>query len=134
MKRILFLIVASIFMHFRGMSQSVSDKTQTQKIKLIGNSHMDPVYRWRWNEMVNREIDKTFSDVLDEMDKNPELSYAQSYLLYYASIQQKYPDLFEKVKQSIKDGRWSVVGGQWVRARRNDVIRRKPHPTIFSRA
>jgi hypothetical protein len=56
MKRTLFLIVASIFIHLNGISQPDSGKTNTQKIKLIGNSHMDPVYRWRWNEMVNRAV------------------------------------------------------------------------------
>jgi alpha-mannosidase len=114
MKRILFLILACMLIHLSGISQTDSDKTSTQKIKLIGNSHMDPVYRWRWNEMLNREIYKTFSDVLGVMDKNPELSFAQSYLLFYATVQQEYPDLFEKVKQSMNEGRWSVVGGQWV--------------------
>ena len=114
MKRVLLLIVAIIFISFSGISQTESDHDKTQKIKVIGNSHMDPVYRWRWNEMVNHEISKTFSDVLDELDKNSELSYAQSYLLYYSTIQQKYPELFESVKQSIAQGRWSVVGGQWV--------------------
>jgi alpha-mannosidase len=114
MNRTLFLSLACIFIHLNGISQTDANKTTTEKIQIIGHSHMDPVYRWRWNEMVNREIAKTFTDVLNEMDKHPDLSFAQSYLLYYETIQQKNPQLFERVKQSMKDGRWSLVGGQWV--------------------
>ena len=90
------------------------ERSQIQKIKVTGHAHMDPVYRWRWNEMENREIYKTFSDVLNMLDTFPNLHFAQSYLLYYETVQNRFPDIFEKVKKSIADKRWSVVGGQWV--------------------
>jgi alpha-mannosidase len=97
-----------------GYGQSDSKTIKTQKIKVLGHAHMDPVYRWRWNEIENREIYKTFSDVLHELEEHPELQFAQSYLLYYSVIQKHFPNLFEEVKQSIKNKKWSVVGGQWV--------------------
>ena len=106
---ILFFIL--IFPFLICKSQEKRDKLN---VKLVGHAHMDPVYRWRWNEIENREIYKTFSDVLNVMDSVPELHFAQSYLLYYEAIQKQYPALFEKVKQSIAQKKWSVVGGQWV--------------------
>lgn len=109
----LLFIVISLF-NLNGYGQTFSDKIDTQKVKVIGHAHMDPVYRWRWNEIENREISKTFSDVLNSLDKYPELHFAQSYLLFYSTIQKRFPALFEEVKQSISDKRWSVVGGQWV--------------------
>ncbi|MDX1286210.1 MAG: hypothetical protein R3182_14420, partial [Draconibacterium sp.] len=89
-------------------------QSEKQKVQILGHAHMDPVYRWRWNEIENREIYKTFSDVLNVLEKYPDLQFAQSYLLYYETIQKKFPNLFVEVKQSIKDKRWSVTGGQWV--------------------
>jgi alpha-mannosidase len=95
-------------------SQSGSQGKNEKIVFVVGHAHMDPVYRWRWNEIENREISKTFSDVLNTMKKYPELQFAQSYLLYYATMQERFPLLFEEVKQSINARRWSVVGGQWV--------------------
>jgi alpha-mannosidase len=94
-------------------SQS-QEKTKPIDVKVVGHAHMDPVYRWRWNEMENREIFKTFSDVLNELDTFPDLHFAQSYMLYYETIQNRFPELYKKVRQSISEKRWSVVGGQWV--------------------
>lgn len=114
MNRILLICITILSFQINGISQSRTKKTDVQKVQLVGHAHMDPVYRWRWNEMVNREISKTFTDVLAMMDKYPDLSFAQSYLLFYDVIQQNDPELFEQVKQSMQDGRWNVVGGQWV--------------------
>ena len=109
------LLLISIFLfNLSANSQTDPGKTSAQKVYVIGHAHMDPVYRWRWNEIENREIYKTFSDVLDALDRYPDLHFAQSYLLYYASMQEKFPELFEEVKQSINSKKWSVVGGQWV--------------------
>ena len=114
MQRIYFLIIAFLVFNTHGNGQSDSKETNTQKVKVVGHAHMDPVYRWRWNEIENREIYKTFSDVLDVLHDYPELQFAQSSLLFYATIQNSFPELFSEVKQSIQDNRWSVVGGQWV--------------------
>ena len=110
---ILILLILFLFSS-QSNGQLNSIKTNTQKVKVIGHAHMDPVYRWRWNEIENREIYKTFSDVLNVLNKYPELQFAQSSLLYYSSLQKQFPSLFKKVKQSIRDKKWSVVGGQWV--------------------
>ena len=104
-------VLLLIFSFLNGYSQ---DNSSPMEVKVTGHAHMDPVYRWRWNEMENREIYKTFSDVLNMLDTFPDLHFAQSYLLYYETVQNRFPKLFERVKKSIADKRWSVVGGQWV--------------------
>ncbi|MBT3384665.1 MAG: alpha-mannosidase [Prolixibacteraceae bacterium] len=114
MKHLKLLFIAIFVFNINGFSQSDSEKIKSQKVKVIGHAHMDPVYRWRWNEIKNREIFKTFSDVLNSLDKYPDLKFAQSYLLYYSTIQNYLPDLFEEVQQSINNKKWSIVGGQWV--------------------
>jgi alpha-mannosidase len=114
MKRIIIFLGFIFLCQLEGLTQSKVDDLKTQKVMVIGHAHMDPVYRWRWNEIERREVYKTFSDVLNVMDEYPEVRFAQSSLLYYLTIQKKFPKLFDKVKQSIADGRWSVVGGQWV--------------------
>lgn len=114
MKKLQYLIIISLLFSLYGYGQPVTKNVEKQKVKIVGHAHMDPVYRWRWNEMENREIFKTFTDVLSVLDKYPTLRFAQSYMLYYSIIQKNFPILFEQVKQSITDKKWNVVGGQWV--------------------
>jgi len=114
MKRTGFLFIAIMLFCLNSYSQSYIKKDKDMTVKVVGHSHMDVAYRWQWNEMENRELFSTFSKVLDVLDNHPELHYVQSYLLYYSTIQKRFPKLFNKVKQSIKENRWSVVGGQWV--------------------
>jgi hypothetical protein len=47
-------------------------------LHLVGHAHIDPVYRWRWNETVHRVARDTFRGVLDMMDKEPGLIFVQS--------------------------------------------------------
>lgn len=96
--------------------QEPSDGKQVKEIYVMGHAHMDPVYRWRWNEIINRELENTFTNVLDVLEEYPDLHFVQSYLLYYETIQKHFPELFARINASIENGRWSVVGGQWVEA------------------
>ena len=82
-------------------------------LHMVGNSHIDLAYRWRWNETVDRVGPDTFEGVLRMMEKDPGLTYAQSQMALYEQIQKNNPDLFSRIKEKIADGRWSVVGGQW---------------------
>ena len=107
-------ILGGLLVLFQATGVYSQDDSSKQTVNLLGHAHMDPVYRWRWNEIENREIFKTFSDVLEVMENNPKLKFAQSYLLYYETLQKNFPALYQKVLAQIKEKRWSVVGGQWV--------------------
>jgi len=114
LKNLVILFLCLIAVAFSTTAQNEERSVESQKVMLLGHAHMDPVYRWRWNEIENREIYKTFSDVLTMLEKHPELQFSQSYLLYYETVQKRFPALFEKVKKAIAEGRWSVTAGQWV--------------------
>ncbi len=81
---------------------------------MVGNAHIDMAYRWRWNETVDRVVPDTFWGVLKTMQAEPDLTFAQSQMVLYETMQIYYPDLFKAIKEKIKEGKWSVVGGQWV--------------------
>lgn len=111
---IFLLLLSFLNLSFTGYSQQKPNENNKQQVYILGHAHMDPVYRWRWNEIENREIQKTFSDVILMLDKYPDLQFTQSYLLYYESLQKNFPALFEEIKQKINEKRWSVAGGQYV--------------------
>ena len=77
------------------------------------NAHIDAAWLWRSAETI--EVCKnTFSSVLNMFDARPDFTYTQSSAAYYDWIERLYPDLFKRIQQRVKDGRWEVVGGMWV--------------------
>lgn len=80
---------------------------------MVGNAHIDQAYRWKWNETVRTVLPYTFRGVLDLMDREPGITYAQSQMAIYEAVRKEYPDIFARIRQKIREGHWAVVGGQW---------------------
>jgi alpha-mannosidase len=79
----------------------------------IGNAHIDPVWIWDWREGM-REVTATFTAAADRLDDCDDLFFTASSAAYYAWVEQMDPVLFERVKKHVRDGRWNIVGGEWV--------------------
>jgi alpha-mannosidase len=81
---------------------------------LVGHAHIDLSWLWRWEETVADIATHTFGGTLDQMDKLPGLTFAQSQAAIYEAIERDHPDLFARIARKIKDGTWVPVGGMWV--------------------
>lgn len=84
-----------------------------EKYYLIGNAHLDPVWQWRVPEGLSL-IRSTFRSALDRMKENANYKFTSACAGYYFWIKNIDPDMFEEIKQRVKEGRWGVVGGMWV--------------------
>jgi alpha-mannosidase len=82
-------------------------------VRAIGNSHIDMAWLWPWTETVE-VVRNTFQSVLDLMREYPDFKFTMSSARTYEWMQEKYPDMFEQIKQRVKEGRWEVIGGMWV--------------------
>ncbi len=82
-------------------------------IRATGNSHIDMAWLWPWTETVEVVRD-TFQSALDLMREYPDFTFTMSSARAYAWMEDKYPALFEQIKQRVKEGRWEIVGGMWV--------------------
>jgi len=80
---------------------------------LTGNSHIDAAWLWPWTETVD-VVKRTFGTAAQLMNEYPTYTFTQSAAQYNVWIAEKDPDLNERIKQRIKEGRWEVVGGMWV--------------------
>lgn len=83
------------------------------KIYLIGNAHLDPVWLWRWQEGF-AEIKATFRSVLDRMNEYEDLKFASACSAYYMWIEQSDKAMFEEIQKRVKEGRWNIVGGWFI--------------------
>lgn len=89
------------------------------KIHMVGHAHLDLVYRWRWSETVHFALVETFENVLELMELDADLIFAQSQLALYEAVEQHHPHLFQKILEKIKAGKWVVVGGMWTESDMN---------------
>lgn len=80
---------------------------------MVGQSHIDVAWLWPVRETV-RKVSRTFSTVDALMDEYPEYRYAQSQPQLYAFLKENDPELYARVKERIRQGRWELVGGMWV--------------------
>jgi alpha-mannosidase len=83
------------------------------KISLIGHAHIDMAWLWDWRETVE-VCRNTFTSVLGFMDQFPDFKFSQSQAQAYEWMEQDYPEIFEKIKKRVAEGRWEIVGGMWV--------------------
>jgi len=93
--------------------QSLNPWLKQFTVRAVGNSHIDMAWLWPWTETVE-VVRNTFQSVLDLMREYPDFKFTMSSARTYDWIQEKYPDMFEQIKQRVKEGRWEVIGGMWV--------------------
>lgn len=82
-------------------------------VSAVGHAHIDSAWLWPVRE-TRRKVARTVSNVLALMDKYPDFTYAMSSAQQYAWLEQDHPDLFVRMLQRIKQGRFIPVGGMWV--------------------
>lgn len=80
---------------------------------MIGNTHFDPVWLWRWDEAM-ASIRATFRSALDRMKETPEFIYSFATPPVFEWIRQTDPDLFAQIQQAVAEGRWELAEGWWV--------------------
>ncbi len=84
-----------------------------KKYHLIANAHLDPVWQWRFSEGLSL-VKSTFRSALDRMNEFPDYTFTSACASYYKWIKLSEPEMFEEIKERVKEGRWAVVGGMWV--------------------
>ncbi|MGC5221721.1 alpha-mannosidase [Micromonospora sp. DT81.3] len=84
----------------------------------VGHAHIDSAWLWPVRETI-RKCARTFSNVLDLMEQDPDFTFACSSAQQFAWIRDGYPKLFERVRARVLEGRFIPVGGMWVESDTN---------------
>ena len=89
--------------------------TQDATAVCIGHTHIDCA--WRWTLKQTREkVQRSFATVLELMRRYPEYKFMTSQALLYKNLKEEAPELYEEVKERIREGRWECEGAMWVEA------------------
>jgi alpha-mannosidase len=99
---------------------AVEAAASSHRITAVGHAHIDSAWLWPTRETI-RKCARTFSNVLALMDEHPDFVFACSSAQQYAWVKQFYPELFERIRQRVAEGRFVPVGGMWVESDTNMV-------------
>lgn len=81
----------------------------------VGHTHID--IAWWWTvEQTREKAARSFATVLKLMEEFPDYKFMSSQPQLYRFVKDRYPELYERIKKRIKEGRWEPEGGMWVEA------------------
>lgn len=86
-----------------------------KKFIMVGNTHFDPVWLWRWDEALS-SITATLRQALKLMDDYEDFYYSFSAPAVFEWIKNTDMNLFNQIKKRIDEGRWELCEGWWLQA------------------
>ncbi|GMQ58522.1 alpha-mannosidase [Vallitalea sediminicola] len=81
----------------------------------IGHTHIDVAWLWTL-EQTREKVTRSFSTVLKLMEEYPEYTFMSSQPQLYKYIKEDHPQIYEKIKERIEEGRWEPEGSMWLEA------------------
>lgn len=91
---------------------------KSYKLILAGHAHIDMNWMWGWTETVAATV-ATFTTMLNIMDEYPQFCFSQSQASVYQIIDDYAPELHDRIKARIDEGRWEVTASAWVETDKN---------------
>ena len=85
----------------------------THQLSGIGHAHIDTAWLWPIQETYRKTV-RTFCSALATMERYPEFQFAVSQAYQYEQIEERDPDLFERIQDRVKAGQWRPVGGTYI--------------------
>ncbi|NQX03522.1 alpha-mannosidase [Rathayibacter sp. VKM Ac-2856] len=83
------------------------------RISATGHAHIDSAWLWPTRETV-RKCARTFSNVLDLMDRDPDAVFTCSSAQQFAWMKEHHPAIFARIVERVREGRFVPVGNMWV--------------------
>lgn len=84
-----------------------------KELYMIGNSHIDPVWFWTWEEGM-QEVKATYASALARMKEFEEFKFTSTSTAYFEWIEAVYPEMFKEIQERVAEGRWELMGGWFI--------------------
>lgn len=82
-------------------------------VALVAHSHLDIAYYWRRIHSVQKNL-RTVLIQLRLMDMYPDFKYTHTQPYVYETLEKYYPEVFEELKEKVKNGQFEPVGAMYV--------------------
>ena len=81
----------------------------------VGHTHIDVAWLWTLAQTREKAV-RSFSTVLSLMEQYPEYIFMSSQPQLYQYVKEDHPEIYEQIKQRVKEGRWEPEGAMWLEA------------------
>ncbi|MGN0526951.1 MAG: glycoside hydrolase family 38 C-terminal domain-containing protein [Acutalibacteraceae bacterium] len=83
-----------------------------KEIHLICNAHVDPIWQWDWQEGASAVL-STFQSAVKLAEKHDYI-FCHNEVNVYKYVEEYAPELFSKIQQLVKQGKWHIMGGWYL--------------------
>ncbi len=102
---------------------------------VVGHTHIDVAWLWRLKH-TREKAQRSFTTVLRLMERYDEYIFQQAQPQLYQFVKENCPEIYEKIKERVAEGKWEPDGGMWVEADCNlssgeSLVRQFLHGTRF---
>ncbi len=116
---------------------SIRAADSAMQVTAVGHAHIDTGWLWPVRESVRKSA-RTFASQITLMERYPDYVFGASQPQHYLFIKENYPELYEKIRERVAEGRWELQGGMWVEcdcnlANGESIIRQFLHGKNFFR-
>ncbi len=98
--------------------QPLAGVAKQYTIHCVGHAHIDMNWMWNWAETVATTND-SFSTVDRLMHEYPQFRFSQDQTSIYQLTKDYLPEMWQKVQEHVRAGRWEVTASHWVEADKN---------------
>lgn len=89
--------------------------TMKKKIHLICNAHLDPEWLWEWEEGAAAMLG-TFRQAAEFCEEYAGEGFVFNHneAILYRWVEEYEPELFEKIRRLVSEGKWHIMGGWYL--------------------
>lgn len=84
-----------------------------KKLYVVSNAHLDTQWNWTVQDTIRDSVKNTLEQNFELFEKYPHYRMNFEGAFRYKLAKEYYPDLYEKLKGYVAEGRWNVAGSQW---------------------
>ena len=84
-----------------------------KKLYITANAHLDTQWNWTVRDVIRDSVKNTLEQNFELFEKYPHYRMNFEGAFRYKLAKEYYPDLYEKLKEYVAEGRWNVAGSQW---------------------
>lgn len=91
----------------------IMNNNERNRIHLLCNAHLDPVWLWRWDEGAAEAI-STFRVAADFCEQFDGFVFNHNEAVLYQWIEEYEPELFDRIRKLVKERKWHIMGGWYL--------------------
>lgn len=81
-----------------------------KNVYTIATAHLDTIWCWDFETTVSKYIYNTLKDNFELFEKYPDYKFNFEGSYRYELMREYYPEMWEKMRNYVKEGRWNVCG------------------------